>query len=82
MTRRARSASFGSDLHPVLLQALLDARIWTLRYGQSHTDVRPICDAVTQSIDKLGEHLTGDPEIFWRKIATTYPGMQKESGEG
>lgn len=73
MGRRGRSSGFESNLHPVLLQALLDARIWTLRYGQSQgyeSDVRPICEAVTKSIDRLGEHLTGDPEIFWRPVAT------------
>lgn len=34
------------------------------------SDMRPICEAVTKSIDRLGEELTGDPEYFWRKMAT------------
>lgn len=79
MVRRARRPSFDpvSD-KSALLDALLEARLWTLKFEHAHpfgSDVRPICDAVTKSIDKLGERLTGDPEYFWRQPATSYPGL-------
>jgi len=73
MNRRARRPSFNHDELPMLLDALRDARMWTLKYGSAHdfhSDARPICEAVTKSIDHLGEELTGDPEYFWRKVAT------------
>ncbi|MFZ5674428.1 MAG: hypothetical protein ACOZAM_15840 [Pseudomonadota bacterium] len=73
MIRRARRPSFSHDELPMLLDALRDARMWTLKYEHSHdfhSDMRPICEAVTKSIDRLGEELTGDPEYFWRKMAT------------
>lgn len=73
MTRRRHQSSFGAELRPVLLQALLDARIWTLRFEhslKSGSEAQPMCSELTKSIDRLGEHLTGDPEVFWRQPAT------------
>lgn len=81
---RARRSSFGTEEKPMLLNALREARLWTLKYEQAQdfrSEVRPMCEALTNSIDKLGEHLTGDPEVFWRQMATTYPGMTKDGGE-
>ncbi len=70
---RARRSSFGTNEKPMLLNALLEARLWTLKYEHAQdfgSEVRPMCAALTKSIDQLGEHLTGDPEIFWRQPAT------------
>ncbi len=78
MVRRGRRSSFSPTEVPALLDAWLQARLWTLKYQTAQdfgSDARPICDTVKTSIDKLGEHLTGDPEVFWRQPATSYPGM-------
>jgi hypothetical protein len=70
---RARRSSFGTEEKPLLLNALLEARLWTLKYAHAQdfgSEVRPMCATLTKSIDKLGEQLTGDPEYFWRPVAT------------
>lgn len=53
-----------------MIESLGKTRDWALRYGQSldfGADGRKRCDAVTDAIDSLAEHLTGDRTHFHAK---------------
>ena len=70
MIRRPLQPSFGPGEKERLLTLLGDARHLVILFGASqplNSETRPYVDTVKTSVDKLAEHLTGDPRYYWHK---------------
>lgn len=80
MIRRPLRPSFSNNEMPMLLDALREARLWSLKYGSCQPFDSPghvRCYALAKAIDELGTELTGDPEYFWLRAHSTPPNMTK-----
>jgi len=72
MTRRGRRPSFGPEQTARLLTAMRTVRHDALICGAAgsyHSERHKKCEALQRAIGALAEDLTGDPEIYWNKMA-------------
>jgi hypothetical protein len=83
MIQRRGSPSFSHEDEERLLAFMSVTRELSIRYGSAygfHSKQNELHTALNTAIDKLGEHITGDPQLFLPPHATA--GARQANPEG